>query len=64
MNLQTLKTEFVSNTTNPSSAAARFEANFTTGFFGSFDREIEMPLVLENNEWKVIWDRPPDRLNW
>ena len=57
MNLQTLKTEFVSNTTNPSSAAARFKANFTTGFFGSFDREIEMPLVLENNEWKVAWDR-------
>ena len=57
MNLQALKTEFVSNTTNPSSAAARFKANFTTGFFGSFDREIEMPLVLENNEWKVAWDR-------
>ena len=57
MNLQALKTEFMSNTTNPSSAAARFKANYTTGFFGSFDREIEMPLVLENNEWKVAWDR-------
>ena len=57
MNLQTLKAEFVSDTTNPSSAAARFKASFTTGFFGSFDREIEMPLVLENNEWKVTWDR-------
>ena len=28
MNLQTLKTEFVSDTTNPSSAAARFKAKF------------------------------------
>lgn len=57
MNLQSLKTEFISDTTNPSSAAARFKANFTTGFFGSFEREIEMPLALENNQWKVIWDR-------
>ncbi len=57
MNLQSLKTEFLSNTTNPSSAAAKFKASFATGFFGTFDREIEMPLVLENNQWKVSWDR-------
>ena len=57
MNLQTLTAEFMSDMTNPSSAAARFKAIFTTGFFGTFDREIEMPLVLENNEWKVSWDR-------
>ena len=56
MNLQALKTAFISDTTNPSSATAKFTANYTTGFFGVFDREINMPLVLENNVWKVNWD--------
>jgi len=56
MNLQSLKTEFISSATNPASASAKFKATFTTGIFGLFEREIEMPLILENGAWKVNWD--------
>ncbi len=57
MNLQSLKTEFISNTTNPSSADASIKANYTTGLFGLIEREIVIPLVLENGAWKINWDR-------
>ncbi|MDP2966483.1 MAG: penicillin-binding transpeptidase domain-containing protein [Pelolinea sp.] len=57
MNLQSLKTEFISSTTNPDSATAKYSASFTTGIFGSFEREIDMPMVLEKGAWKVSWDR-------
>lgn len=57
MNLQSLKTELISSTTNPASASASFKAAFTTGVFGLFEREIEMPLALENDAWKINWDR-------
>jgi len=56
MTLNGLTTELLSTTKNPQSAIARFRATFETAMFGNFEREIEMPLRLENDEWRVSWD--------
>ena len=57
MNLQTLDTAYLTGATNPDSANAKFMVKFITGVFGEFEREIDMPLRLEDGTWKVSWDQ-------
>lgn len=57
MNLQSLDAALLSTMKNPSTASAIFRVTFATGIFGSFEREISMPLAMESNGWKVTWDR-------
>ena len=57
MNLQSLDAVVLSTTTNPSSASAKYKVTFNTGIFGSFEREITMPLVMESSAWRVNWDQ-------
>ena len=56
LNLQSLHTLLLSSTTNPSSASAMYKVTFNTGIFGSFDREIAMPLAMEGSAWRINWD--------
>ena len=56
MTQQSVETRFISASKNPTSASARYVARFTTSVFGEFEREYEMPLVLENNQWCINWD--------
>lgn len=56
MNLQSLDLTLIAATTNPSSASAKTRVVFNTGIFGSFDRDIDIPLVMESNGWRVVWD--------
>jgi len=56
MTLNSFTTEPISSIKNPQSATAKFRVTFDTAMFGSFDREIDMSLSLENDEWKVNWD--------
>jgi len=54
--LQSLETQLLSSMKNPNSAAAKYKAVFNTSLFGSFEREIDISLILEDKTWKVDWD--------
>lgn len=56
MNLQSLDASVISTSKNPTSASALCSVTFNTGIFGTFGREITMPLTLESNGWRVNWD--------
>jgi penicillin-binding protein 2 len=56
MTLNNVVTELTSTTKNPESAIAKFNVTFNTAMFGSIEREIEMPMVLENDEWRIQWN--------
>ncbi len=55
MTLNDISTRLLSSMKNPQTASAKFKVTFETAMFGTFDREIEMPMRLENGEWKVSW---------
>ena len=57
MTLQSLDAQLISASTNPSSANAKFSVTFDTGVFGTFSREVDMPLVMEGSGWGVVWDQ-------
>jgi penicillin-binding protein 2 len=54
--LQSIETQLISSMKNPGSAAAKYKVVYNTALFGSFEREIEMVLTLEENNWKVNWN--------
>ncbi len=56
MVLRNLDFTILATTINPTSAIAKYKVIFDSGVFGSLEREIEMPLVLESSGWKVNWD--------
>ena len=56
MTLQSIETQLLSSMKNPNSAVARYRVVFNTSLFGSFEREIDLTLALEENTWKVNWN--------
>jgi len=54
--LLSIETQLLSSMKNPGSATAKYKTIFNTSLFGSFEREIDMSLILENNDWKVDWN--------
>ena len=56
LNLKSLELSVRSTTKNPSTASAIYSVVYQSGIFGTFEREITMPLALESNGWRVIWD--------
>ncbi|HOJ00456.1 MAG TPA: penicillin-binding transpeptidase domain-containing protein [Anaerolineaceae bacterium] len=56
MTLASLVAEVTSTATSPTSASAKFLVNYATSLFGDFSRQPETNWVLENNEWKLVWD--------
>ena len=55
MTLNELSTDLTSTRKDPQSAFADFKATFNTAIFGSFERDMQIPMRLENGEWKVNW---------
>jgi penicillin-binding protein 2 len=53
--LQSLTVDLLSVTTNPNSASATYLAIYETAVFGTFERDIEMTLSLEQGGWKINW---------
>jgi len=56
MTMSSLSAELASSATNPTTATAKFSVDFNTALFGDFNRQPETNWVLENNEWKLVWD--------
>ena len=56
MTLQSLTAEIASSTTNPSSATVKFAVRFSTSLFGEFERQPDSNWVMEQDEWKLVWD--------
>jgi len=54
--LLSIETQLLSSMKNPGTATAKYKTIFNTSLFGSFEREIDISLILENNDWKVDWD--------
>jgi penicillin-binding protein 2 len=54
--LNTVDTQVLSTSLNPNSAIVEYKATFNTSLFGSFEREMTMPFVMENGGWKVNWE--------
>jgi len=54
--LLSIDTQLLSSMKNPNSAMAKYQVVFNTSLFGSFERENELTLALEDNTWKVNWD--------
>jgi len=56
LNLKSLDISLRSTSKNPADASAVFSVGYTSGVFGTFEREINMPLTLESNGWRVVWE--------
>jgi penicillin-binding protein 2 len=56
LNLKSLEISMRSTTKNPTTASAIYSVAYQSGVFGTFEREITMPLTLESNGWRVMWD--------
>lgn len=56
MTLASLTAQLSSSATNPVTASAKFLVNYHTSLFGDFSREPETNWILENNQWKLVWD--------
>jgi penicillin-binding protein 2 len=54
--LQSIETQLLSSMKNPNSAAAKYKVIYNTSLFGSFEREMELTLTLEENSWKINWN--------
>ena len=48
--------ELVSSTINPESASAFVRVNYVTNLFGTFTRDLTIPLQKENGGWQILWD--------
>jgi len=59
MTLHELHAEYMYSTTNPTSATGNFDVQYLTALFGEFERQIQADWILENGEWKLVWDRRP-----
>ena len=56
MTLSSLEPELLRTTKNPTSATATTRVVYRTGRFGDFEREITIPLIMEDLDWRVTWE--------
>jgi len=54
--LQTVNTELLSTSLSPQTSTAAYRVIYNTSLFGSFERDMNMPFVWEDNSWKLNWD--------
>lgn len=54
--LLSVDTQILKTSINPDSASAEYKVTFNTSLFGSFEREMTMPFLWENNDWKLNWN--------
>lgn len=48
--------QILSTTTNPNDAVASVQVNYDTNLFGTLDREMDLSLVRQAGEWRLVWD--------
>jgi len=48
--------DLITTMVNPDDAQASLQVNYNTYLFGTFNRQIELPLVREGGGWFVQWD--------
>ena len=56
MTLSSMDAELLRTTINPTTATAATRVEYHTGRFGDFEREITIPLMMEDSEWRIIWE--------
>ena len=54
--LRSIDTQVLSTFVNPGESKVTFIVTFNTSLFGSFERQIDMPFIMENGIWKVNWN--------
>ena len=56
LTLQELNSQVLSTLTNPTSAQVAYRAIFDTSMFDQIQRDMIMNLVLEDNNWRILWE--------
>ena len=53
---QSIDTQFISASKNPATANAKYSVRFLTSTFNEIEREFDMPLTLEGEQWRISWE--------
>lgn len=56
MTLESVDATLLYTSKNPLTASATYWVVFNTGRFGSIEREITMPMIMEASDWRIEWD--------
>jgi len=56
LSLQSLTAEIMHESTNPGNALIDYQVSYQTALFGQIERDLQMELVLENDQWRVQWE--------
>lgn len=56
MTLSSLDYAILSTLIKPASAVVGYQINYTTSLFSTFQRQMEMNLVIDSGVWKVQWE--------
>ena len=56
MTVESIEYSILSSLTNPQEAQAAFHLTYHTVLFGDLDRDINASLLLENSQWRLVWD--------
>lgn len=56
MTVESTEYAILSSLTNPQTSQAAFRLIYHTVLFGDLQRDFNLDLVLENGEWRLVWD--------
>ena len=56
MTVESIEYSILSSLTSPQEAQAAFHLTYHTVLFGDLDRDINASLLLENSQWRLVWD--------
>jgi penicillin-binding protein 2 len=56
MTVESTEYAILSSLTNPQTSKAAFRLIYHTVLFGDLQRDFNLDLVLENGEWRLVWD--------
>ena len=54
--LQSIDAQLLSTSISPSQSTAACHVTYTTSLFGSFERDITLPFIWQDQTWKLNWD--------
>ncbi len=46
----------VSTLTNPDLGQAKVQVHYNTNLFGTLSRDLDLTLMRENGDWRIVWD--------
>ncbi len=56
LTLMQIDAGIVSTLVTPTSAKVGYQVNYISNLYGTFTRSMEMNLVMELGEWKILWE--------